>query len=238
MQQGYSGSGVQRKGRLVEKVSSDQAFIESEARQIDLAALSRSLAILPDIDRIESPSIFMEFVEGREGLTLRNAPQAGKALRLLHEQAEYPHPCMTGLHWLIDLANENLALIHHDRRIPLELAKEYPPDTLIHSEPVQLIEKKDGSVVFIDFEGMGMGSRYQDLGFVYWHALKGSQPEIYDAFMRGYLSDGLEVEPGRVKQAAGIISLAYVGFALAYAGPEEADRRTQLGLRWIEEAGC
>lgn len=236
MQQGYSGSSVQRQGRLVEKVSSDQSFSESQARQADLIALSRKLAVLPMIDRIESPSIFMEFVEGHEGLTLQNAPQAGKALRLLHEQAGYSHPCMTDLHWLIELANENLALMRVSQRIPLEVADDYPRDALIHSEPVQLIEKQDGSVVFIDFEGMGMGSRYQDLGFIQWHALKGNQPDVYDAFIRGYRSDPAEIDPRRVKHLGGIISLAYVGFALEFAGPEEAENRLQLGLRLIEEA--
>jgi len=152
MQQGYSGSTVQRKGNLVEKVSSDQEFIHSKERQKDLIALSRKIAVLPCIDHIASPSIYIEYVAGHEGLTKQNTPQAGKALRLLHEQRGYPHPCMTGLSWLIELANENLAQWNLSQRISFAVTGEYPHDALIHSEPVQLIEKNDGSVVFIDFE--------------------------------------------------------------------------------------
>jgi hypothetical protein len=179
----------------------------------------------------------MEYVDGQEGLTKQNAPQAGKALRLLHEQRTYPHACMTGLNWLIELANDNLAQINHNQRISIEVTSEYPSDALIHSEPVQLIEKDDGSVVFIDFEGIGMGSRYQDLGFIYWWAIHADQPEVYTTFIQGYRSDSLQIEPRRVKHLAGIISLTYVGFALAYAGLAEAEKRMQLGLRLLGEAG-
>jgi hypothetical protein len=236
MQQGYSGSTVQRKGKLVEKVSSDQSFTESQERQRDLIALSQQLPILPRIDHIVSPSIFMEFVNGKEGLTKENAPQAGKALRLLHEQQGYPHPCLTGLDWLIELANENLAQMRLSQRIPFEFMDDYPNDALIHSEPTQLIEKADGMIVFIDFEGIGMGSRYQDLGFIYWSATLGDQPERYTAFIQGYQGDSIQIKLKRVKQLAGIISLAYVGFALAFAGAEQAEKRLQLGLRLWEEA--
>lgn len=78
MQQGYSGSAVQRRGKLVEKVSSDQSFIESQERQQDLIALSQQVPVLPSIEHIASPSIFMEFVDGQEGLTLQNATRAGR----------------------------------------------------------------------------------------------------------------------------------------------------------------
>ena len=237
MQQGYSGSSVKRKGKLVEKISSDQTFIESLDRQKDLIALSQKIAILPRIDHIDSPSIYLEYVDGQEGLTKQNAQRAGEALRLLHEQQAYPHPCMTGLDWLIERANENLAEFNHSQRISPEVTGNYPGDALIHSEPVQLIEKKDGSIVFIDFEGIGMGSRYQDLGFIYYYAVKEDQPDIYTAFMVGYQSDSMRVELRRVKHLAGIISLAYVGFALAFAGPAEAEKRMQLGLKLLQETG-
>jgi hypothetical protein len=237
LQQGYSGSIVQRKGKLVEKVSSDQSFIDSQERQRDLVALSQQVPILPRIDHIASPSIFMEYVDGQEGLTKQNAAQAGKALRLLHEQQSYPHACMTGLNWLIELANDNLGQMSLSQRISNEITNEYPSDTLIHSEPTQLIEKKDGKVVFIDFEGIGMGSRYQDLGFIYWRAILGDQPDLYTAFLQGYQADSICIELRRVKQLAGLISLAYVGFALAYAGPAEAEKRLQLGLRLLGKTG-
>ena len=235
MQQGYSGSTVQRKGNLVEKVSSDQSFIQSNERQNDLLELSRKITVLPRIDHIASPTIYMEFVEGQEGLTRPNAVKAGAALRILHGQRGYPHPCMTGLNWLVELANENLAQWNLSQRISPEVTGEYVNDALIHSEPVQLIEKKDGSVVFIDFEGIGMGSRYQDLGFIYWWAINAGQPDVYPAFIQGYQTDSVQIEQQRVKHLAGIISIAYVGFALAFAGLPEAEKRMQVGLRLLEE---
>lgn len=237
MQQGYSGSTVQRKGKLVEKVSSDQTFIESPERQQDLVALSRQIPVLPRIDHIAGASIYMEYIAGKEELTKQNAQRAGKALRLLHEQRGYPHPCLTGVDWLIELANENLAQMSLSQRISTELAHQYPHDALIHSEPTQFIEKQDGSIVVIDFEGIGMGSRYQDLGFIYWRAFLEGDPERYTAFIKGYQSNSIQIELQRVKQLAGIISLAYVGFALAFAGAEEAAKRLQLGLKLVEYAG-
>lgn len=138
--------------------------------------------------------------------------------------------------WLIELANENLAQMSLSQRISPELARQYPNDALIHSEPTQLIEKKDGTIVFIDFEEIGMGSRYQDLGFIYWSTILEDQPEVYTAFIQGYQTEATPIALRRVKQLAGIISLAYVGFALAFAGTEEADKRLQLGLRLLEEA--
>jgi hypothetical protein len=236
MEQGYSGSTVQRKGNLVEKISSDLSFTDSSERQRDLTALSQKIAVLPRIDHIDSPSIYMEYIDGQGGLTIQNAQRAGNALRLLHGQTGYPHACMTGLNWLIELSNENLAQMDLSQRISYEVISEYPVDALIHSEP-QWIEKKNGAIVFIDFEGMGMGSRYQDLGHIYYSAIKDDQPEIYTAFNQGYQSENLQIDPRRVKQLAGIISLAYVGFALAFAGNTEAEKRLQLGLRLLGETG-
>lgn len=236
MKQGYSGSTVKRKGNLVKKISSDLSFTQAKERQKDLMTLSQKIGVLPRIDHIDSPAIYMEYVDGKEGLTNQNALQAGKALRLLHEQRGYPHPCMTGLNWLIELANDNLAQMNFSQRISSEIENEYPEDALIHSEPLQLIEKKDGSIVFIDFEGIGMGSRYQDLGFIYY-AFQENEPDVYNTFIQGYRSDSMQIEPRRVKQLAGIISLAYAGFALAYVGLAEAEKRMNLGIRLLVEVG-
>src|SRR5262245_38412068 len=155
MQQGYSGSTVQLKGGLVEKVSSDQTFMQSPARQNDLISMSRKLSLLPRIDHIDRQAIYMEYIDGQEGLTEHNAREAGKALRQLHAQREYRHACETDVNWLIQLANESLAQMDDSQRISADIAGEYPPDALIHSEPVQFIEKPDGSIVFIDIEGIG-----------------------------------------------------------------------------------
>jgi hypothetical protein len=171
----------------------------------------------------------MEYIDGQEGLAIQNARRAGQALRILHQRRDYPHPCMTGLAWLIHLANENLEQTNHTQRISPNIIAEYPPDALIHSEPVQYIEKTDGSIVFIDFEGIGMGSCYQDLGFIYYLAIKESQPEIYDTFIDGYQPEPGQISPVRVKQLAAIIALAYARFA-------EFEKRVYLGLQLLSQS--
>jgi len=230
VKQGFSGSTVQRKGNLLEKISNDQNFTSSTERQKDLVALSQKVDVLPRIDHIDSQSIYMEYVEGQEGLTEQNARQAGKALRLLHERRDYQYPCMTGLEWLIQMANENLARMGCSQRVLAEIEAEYPSDALIHSEPVQFIEKRDGAIVFIDIEGIGMGTRYQDLGFVYYITKKDEKPEIFTSFMEGYQSEPVQIEQMRIKELAGIISLAYAQFA-------EFEKRMELGLRLLGEPG-
>jgi hypothetical protein len=179
----------------------------------------------------------MEFISGHEGITPNNAPRAGAALRLLHEQRNYPHPCVTGLSWLLDLANRNLSLANISLVLPPRLNAEFPIDALIHSEPVQLIEREDGSIVFIDFEGIGMGSRYQDLGHVYYCAHKDDQPDIFNSFLEGYLTQPYFIEKDRIILLAGLISLAYAGFGLAFVGRAEFDHRISLGLRMFGYTG-
>jgi hypothetical protein len=229
MKQGYSGSIVRRKGDLVQKISNDEGFISSRARQRDLIALSRRIPVLPRIEGVQGHSIYMEYVEGREELTEQNARRAGQALRLLHEQRGYQHPCQTGLQWLIHMANENLARTgsHQDFA---DFATGYPMDALIHSEPVQFIEQKDGSIIFIDIEGIGMGARYQDLGFVYYATIKEEKPGMFKSFLEGYRSQPIQIELLRIKKLAGVISLAYAGFA-------EFEKRMEFGLRLLAETG-
>lgn len=228
MKQGFSGSKVQLVGNLVEKISSDESFTSSKQRQKDLSALSHKLDILPKIDHITGKSIFMEYVAGREEMTTDNALRAGKALRLLHEQTDYRHLCMTGLDWLIQLANENLAQCNGRYEDFSGFKGEYPIDALIHSEPGQFIEKEDGTIVFIDIEGIGMGSRYQDLGSIYYGTMTDENPGIFPAFMAGYQSTPIHIELWRVMRLAGLYSIAYARFA-------EYKKRVEFGLRLLDE---
>jgi len=228
MKQGFSGSRLRLVGNLVEKISSDDSFTSSPERQRDLLALSHKLDILPKIDHITGESIFMEYVVGREGMTTDNAFQAGKALRLLHEQTDYPHLCMTGLDWLIQLANENLAQYGGRYEEFSDFRREYPVDALIHSEPGQFIEKQDGSIVFIDIEGIGIGSRYQDLGSIYYGTMIDEQTGIFPPFMAGYQSTPIHIELWRVIRLAGLYSIAYAGFA-------DYKKRIEFGLRLLDE---
>jgi hypothetical protein len=228
MKQGFSGSKLQLIGNLVEKISTDDSFTSSQERRKDLLALSHKLDILPKIDHITGKSIFMEYLVGHEGMTIDNALHAGKALRLLHEQTDYQHLCMTGLDWLIQLANENLAQYNGRYEDFSSFKSEYPIDALIHSEPGQFIEKEDGSIVFFDIEGMGMGSRYQDIGSLYYGAMIDEEPGIFPAFMAGYQSTPIHIDLHRVKKLAGLFSIAYAGFA-------EYKKRIEFGLRLLDE---
>jgi hypothetical protein len=86
-----------------------------------LAALSLKLAILPRLAHIDRQAIYMEYVDGQEGLTEHNARQAGKVLRLLHEQRDYPPPGMNGLTWLIQMANLNPVRLDDSQIIMAEI---------------------------------------------------------------------------------------------------------------------
>jgi hypothetical protein len=55
---------------------------------------------------------------------------------------------VTGLNWLIQMANDNLVRMDHSERISAEIEAEFPCDALVHLEPSQLLEKEDGSFVF------------------------------------------------------------------------------------------
>jgi len=228
MKQGFSGSTVLLEDNIVEKISNDENFISSQERQRDLITLSQKIGILPKIERIAGHSIYMEYVEGLEELTEQNARQAGKALRLLHEQHEYPHPCMNGLDWLIQMAQESLAQINYDDKLFSGFKSEYRNDALIHSEPFQFIEKKDGTIVFIDIEGIGIGSRYQDLGFMYFITMKEEKPEVFASFISGYQSKPIDIEFAKIKRIAALIAIAYANFA-------EFEKRVEFGLHLMDE---
>lgn len=228
MKQGYSGSQLRLQGGLVEKNTTDEEFISNSKRQKDLLLLSRSLEVLPRIDRVNSQCIFMEFIYGEESLTEHNARRVGKALQQLHGQSGYQHLCMTGLDWLIDTASQNLA----NRESPnIDLASfltGYPIDALIHSEP-QFIERPDGSIVFVDVEGVGRGSRYQDLGHMYMWMLLDGHPELFKRILEGYQNLLDPVMPMKITKMAGLIALAYAAFA-------DFDRRMRLGIELIGQS--
>lgn len=228
MKQGYSGSSLRRVNGLVEKLTTDHVFAEDVARQRDLLNLSRGLKILPRITKINGALIVMEFVRGSEGLTKQNAYEAGTALRILHDQQDFTHQCLNGVHWLVEMANINLCQTNTSMRISEELVWHFQNDALIHSEPTQFIRTDDGRIVFIDIEGIGLGSRYQDLGFVEFtsHLLKDS--ELFKTFIQGYKSKPIELDFLRIGQMAGLIAIAYSGFA-------DTEKRLSLGIRLLKQ---
>lgn len=230
MRQGYSGSSVKRSGGLVEKLTADLAFSNDADRRQDLIFLTRRLAILPRIMRVEGSLIVMKFIEGNEGLNRENAFRVGTSLRLLHDQQNFMHPCLTGVAWLIEMANANLIQSGAAARIPKDLARHFPNDAVIHSEPTQLIESARGEIVFIDIEGIGIGSRYQDLGFIEFRSALQDDPEMFRSFMSGYKSEPIYLDAQLTRQMAGLIALAYSGFA-------DTEKRLALGFRLLDKIG-
>ena len=229
MKQGYSGSAVRLVGDHVEKVTSDRAFSEDMDRQTALIELSRRTAVLPRIAKVDGATILMEFIGGNEGLTELNAQQVGASLRLLHDLNGFTHPCLTGVDWLVLLANTNLAKANCSTRVAPELAQHFQNDALIHSEPTGFIETNDGRIVFIDIEVIGRGSRYQDLGFIEYSTRLSESPGVLASFMKGYLSSPIELNRWRMRQMAGLIAIAYSRFA-------DTEKRRALGLELMEEA--
>ena len=229
MQQGHSGSFVERVGATVRKITADGAFAQNLVRQKDLISLSRRLKILPRIIRVEGDLIEMEFIGGSEGLTAQNAFQAGASLRLLHDRRDFPHPCLTGIGWLIEMANANLIRAGASMRFSEDLARQFQNDALIHSEPTQFIESTDGEIVFIDIEGVGLGSRYQDLGFIEYITNLRENSEALKSFMKGYNSEPIALDARRMRWTAGLTAIAYSGFA-------DTERRLALGIRLIQQS--
>lgn len=230
MNQGYSGSALRREGDIVVKVSSDEAFVQDRQRQKDLIALSQVLDVLPRIHRIDPPALRMDYIAGHEGFTLNNARRAGDALRRLHDHQPFAHGCTTGVDWLAMMAGD-VQLPNDMRRWTAgALEQEYPADALILAEP-QFIERQDGSIVFIDFEGMGAGSRYHDLAHLYFRMADNAHLDIFAQFLDGYQHARENVDLRRVMKLAGVVALAYARFA-------EPERRVKLGLRLLEEAGA
>jgi hypothetical protein len=229
MMQGYSGSTLRLVDGQVEKVTSDRAFAEDTGRQTALIDLSRRTTILPRIARVEGATILMEYIDGNEGLTELNAQQAGASLRLLHNLSGFTHPCLTGVDWLVLLANTNLARANSPTRVSQGLTQHFGNDALIHSEPTQFIETNDGRIVFIDIEGIGRGSRYQDLGFIEYRTRLLECPRVLASFLNGYLSDPIDLDVWRIRQMAGLIAIAYSCFA-------DTRKRLMLGMQLMEEA--
>lgn len=224
MNQGFSGSQVTRTADVVVKKTSDIGFVLDSSRHSALQRLSQQQPFLPTIYDISGDELKMEYIPGEEGLSLQNARKVGSALKRLHNLKEYPFPVFTGIEWLHELAEQ--ALTAYDREAEWLPPPSVDPDdlALIHTEPVQIITRADGTVVFIDIEGIGMGSKYQDLGFIYYTAAHTGKSGLFDEVLLGYGSAGVNLT--MVAQMAGLISIAYSTFA-------DSKARIDLGLRLL-----
>jgi hypothetical protein len=224
--QGFSGSQVTRNGEFLIKLTSDEYFSKSKERQNALMALTKQLSILPTIYEINESQIKMEFISGFEGITVENALQTGLNLKLLHTQTCYPFPISTGTEWLREKAIQAAPIKAKDTSA-IDFKTFESNLVLIHGEPTQVINRPNGEVVFIDIEGIGMGSRYHDLGFVYYNASLGGEMSIFSNLIEGYGKDGIDIS--KVMQFAGLISLAYSTFA-------DSEKRIELGCALLQKS--
>jgi len=214
---------------VVEKRTSDVGFVLDKQRHGALVRLSQSLDFLPTIYEIKGDKLKMEFIPGEEGLTAGNARRAGNALRRLHSQLDYPFPIFTGTDWLFDLAGQALNTHQISPVVLPDLPVAMEDQVLIHGEPMQLITRPDGGVVFIDIEGMGMGSRYQDLGFILYTAANKGDPALFEEVLAGY--GAVKVDLMMVRRFAGVISIAYAVFW-------DGEARIERGLKLLKNGNC
>ncbi len=150
-----------RETDVVVKRTSDVGFVQDSDRHGALQRLSQQLLILPTIFDISGAELTMEYIPGDEGLSTKNAHVAGLSLKCLHGQTGYPFPVLTGVRWLREKARQVLSGHDIEQEAIPDLGVESSDIALIHTEPVQVISRADGTVAFIDIEGIGMGSKYQ-----------------------------------------------------------------------------
>jgi hypothetical protein len=220
---GYSGSSVQRIDGIVRKQSTYLRRCPDYAERREfLNALSAAFPSIPNLRLFDEGLMEMDFIEGREGIEEIDFQQYGGLVRELHT-IEIPAPAKdTGLDWLVDLAVANLG--QSEWQAGIELVRPFrglPADAIVHGEITQVITDATGRLYLIDWDECGWGSKYQDLGFVYYQLkLANRVDECFAAFIDGYGQAGLELS--LIPKVAGLIALAYAGFY-------DFERRIRIG---------
>jgi hypothetical protein len=209
---GYSGSNLQLQNGVVRKRSSYlRGRPDYPARQRFFQVLSAAFPHMPDTRLLDDGILEMAYIPGQEGTQGIDFRRFGQIVRQLHELDIPAPPKDTGIHWLSDLARSNLA---DDTLSPIlsQLVARLPDDAVVHGEITQVIADPKGNLYIIDWDECGLGSKYHDLGFVYYTlTLDGRVDECFAPFLDGYGASGLDTS--LIPQVAGLIALAYAGFA-------------------------
>jgi len=223
MIQGHSGSYVHRDGEFLIK-ENPWSPVAVTAERIDaLITASRTLDCLPDIHEATPTMLRMQFIPGAEGLNADSAVALGRALRSLHGFASFDQPICNGFPWLLVKANQALAKVGRPALDP-GMASLFPEDAVVHGEPTQIIRMRDGSIRFFDFDGMGRGSKFQDLGFLqYWCDLYAGT-DLWPVVIEAY-DEAVPEEP--IRMASGLVALAYSIF-------HDFQYRLEYGLQQLE----
>jgi hypothetical protein len=191
-----------------------------------LLSLNVNFSHMPRLNFLDDRTMEIEYIHGKEGLEGVDYRKFGEIVNKLHNLKIIGPRKDTGLYWLVSLAEESMKRVGMDleKRL-LERFRIISDDAVIHGEITQLITTPDGALYIIDWDECGLGSRYQDLGFVYYALLErelGFEP--FQAFMDGYGEN--KVEFSLVKDTAGLIALAYAGFY-------DFERRLELGRKLL-----
>lgn len=212
---GHSGSKLNLKDGLVEKLSTylDRCK-DSETRGLFLLTLSRQFSHAPQIVQIKAATITYKFIDGEADFKKADLGTLGRILRELHtvEIAGSPQK-ETGIDWLKGLATNNL----RDKKVSFDIsdvAELFATDdkVIVHGEPTDLVVDKQGEITILDWDEAGLGSKYQDLGYVYFkcHEQRNGDDD-FQKFLTGY-DDG-KLDDKKIMRAAGLIAIAYSHWA-------------------------
>lgn len=229
MLEGHSGSQLNRVGNIVTKESSYLAnCADSQARKQFLIAFGACFQYAPKVLEIHENTIKYEFIEGKPSFEEVDLKELGVIIRTLHSLKMAAPKKETNLDWLKKMAEKNLA--HHNIQLDLdsliaEISTE--AEVIVHGEPADLIIGINGKITILDWDEAGMGSRYQDIGYILFKCRELRRGEIdFKEFLVGY--NDADVDPKKMKKTAGLIALAYSHWA-------NTDFRLKLGLQLVNE---
>jgi hypothetical protein len=227
---GHSGSDLHLQDGWVRKSS---AYFERcseddfHSRAVFLIELQAKFSYMPVIKFLEDREMAIEFIPGQEGLEGLDFPKFGQAVRKLHD-LEIKGPLKdTGIDWLLELATENLNQVGGKLYIPIiSVFKEFSAKAVVHGEITQVITRPDGEIYILDWDECGMGSPYQDLGFVYYQCLISELgKQHFQDFLLNYADETVDIH--LVKMTAGLIALAYARFF-------DFEKRLTLGCKLLD----
>ncbi len=224
MLKGHSGSNLEKHGNIVEKDSSYLANCsDRKARAEFMIKLTSTFQHAPKILEVNGSTIKYEFVTGEPGFEKVNLKELGKVTRELHS-LKIPGPEKeTGIQWLKGLADNNLAM--HNVELDLtdlvaELSDE--PKVIVHGEIADLIIGPNTEVTILDWDEAGLGSRYQDIGYIYFKCQElRNGNEDFEKFIEGY--NDVYLDQDKIRRVAGLIAIAYSHWA-------NSEYRFKLGL--------
>ena len=214
MLKGHSGSKLKKQWKVVEKKSSYLVTCEDlEDRSCFLAKLSQSLPFMPKIFEIKNWIIKYKYIEGSPDFEKINLIEFGKIVKKLHSLKIDAPKKDTGIYWLKEIAETNIQNegLHVDLdKIISEL--ESDTEVIVHWEITDLIVNKNDEIFILDWDEAGLGSKYQDLGYVYF---KCKEQRNWDSDIREFLIgyNDKEIRENRILKTAWLISIAYSRWA-------------------------